>query len=125
MQSSVGVRIVAPALFDEEFNLGSWNSGHVALNDKKAHVLLVTLSKRGKTEEHRYLDHWIAIVSGGVGASVDPVATDPTKLVQHDRYHREALFDENADVLWPRIYRVVGPDPAAELRMALRSQETR
>jgi superfamily II DNA or RNA helicase/SAM-dependent methyltransferase/SOS-response transcriptional repressor LexA len=48
-----------PALFGEEFNPGSWNSGHVALNDKKAHVLLVTLSKRGKAEQHRYLDHWI------------------------------------------------------------------
>ena len=48
-----------PALFDEAFNPGSWNSGHVVLNDKKAQVLLVTLSKRGKAEEHRYLDHWI------------------------------------------------------------------
>lgn len=25
----------------------------------ESHVLLVTLSKRGKAEEHRYLDHWI------------------------------------------------------------------
>lgn len=48
-----------PPLFGETFNPGSWNSGHVTLNDKKAHVLLVTLSKRGKAEEHRYLDHWI------------------------------------------------------------------
>jgi len=48
-----------PALFGEGFNPGSWNSGHVTLNEKKAHVLLVTLSKRGKADEHRYLDHWI------------------------------------------------------------------
>lgn len=48
-----------PPLFGETFNSGSWNSGHIALNDKKAHVLLVTLSKRGKAEGHRYLDHWI------------------------------------------------------------------
>jgi hypothetical protein len=48
-----------PALFGEVFNPGSWNSGHVALNDKKVHILLVTLSKRGKANEHRYLDHWI------------------------------------------------------------------
>lgn len=48
-----------PALFGEVFNPGNWNVGHVALNDKNAHVLLVTLSKRGKAEEHRYLDHWI------------------------------------------------------------------
>ena len=48
-----------PPLFGEAFNPGSWNSGHVALNDKKTHVLLVTLSKRGKADEHRYIDHWI------------------------------------------------------------------
>lgn len=48
-----------PQLFGEAFNPGSWNSGHVTLNDKKAHILLVTLSKRGKAEEHRYVDHWI------------------------------------------------------------------
>lgn len=47
------------ALFGEEFNPGNWNNGHIALNDKKAHVLLVTLNKQGKAEEHKYLDHWI------------------------------------------------------------------
>ena len=31
----------------------------MTLNEKKAHVLLVTLSKRSKAEVHRYLDHWI------------------------------------------------------------------
>ena len=48
-----------PALFGEAFNPGSWNVGHVTLNEKKAHVLLVTLNKQGKAEEHKYLDHWI------------------------------------------------------------------
>lgn len=48
-----------PALFGETFNPGNWHSGHVILNDKKAHVLLVTLNKQGKAEDHRYLDHWI------------------------------------------------------------------
>lgn len=48
-----------PTLFGETFNPGSWNSGHVVLSDKKAHVLLVTLNKQGKAENHRYLDHWI------------------------------------------------------------------
>ena len=48
-----------PALFGESFNPGSWNVGHVVLNDKKAHVLLVTLNKQGKAQEHRYHDHWI------------------------------------------------------------------
>lgn len=48
-----------PALFEETFNPGSWNSGHVVLNDRNAHLLLVTLNKQGKAEDHRYLDHWI------------------------------------------------------------------
>jgi superfamily II DNA or RNA helicase/SAM-dependent methyltransferase/SOS-response transcriptional repressor LexA len=48
-----------PPLFGEAFNPGSWNVGHVTLNDKKVHVLLVTLNKQGKAEEHKYLDHWI------------------------------------------------------------------
>lgn len=48
-----------PALFGEEFNPGNWNVGHVTLNDKQAHVLLVTLNKQGKADEHKYLDHWI------------------------------------------------------------------
>ena len=48
-----------PALFGESFNAGSWNVGHVVLNEKKVHVLLVTLNKQGKAQEHRYHDHWI------------------------------------------------------------------
>jgi len=48
-----------PALFGESFNAGIWNVGHVVLNDKKAHVLLVTLNKQGKAQQHRYHDHWI------------------------------------------------------------------
>jgi SOS-response transcriptional repressor LexA len=48
-----------PALFGESFNPGSWNVGHVVLNDKKVHVLLVTLNKQGKGAAHRYHDHWI------------------------------------------------------------------
>lgn len=48
-----------PTLFGEPFNPGNWNVGHVVLNEKKAHVLLVTLNKQGKAQEHRYHDHWI------------------------------------------------------------------
>lgn len=48
-----------PALFGESFNPGSWNVGHVVLNDKKVHILFVTLSKQGKAAEHKYLDHWV------------------------------------------------------------------
>jgi len=48
-----------PALFGETFNPGNWHAGHIVLGDKNAHVLLVTLNKQGKAEDHRYLDHWI------------------------------------------------------------------
>ncbi|MBK1887307.1 MULTISPECIES: DUF3427 domain-containing protein [unclassified Marinobacter] len=48
-----------PALFGAEFNPGNWQSGHVFLADANAHVLLVTLNKQGKEENHRYVDHWI------------------------------------------------------------------
>ncbi|RAU22708.1 DEAD/DEAH box helicase [Paramagnetospirillum kuznetsovii] len=48
-----------PTLFGEDFNPGNWNVGHVTLRDKRAHVLLITLNKQGKSEDHRYLDHWI------------------------------------------------------------------
>jgi SOS-response transcriptional repressor LexA len=48
-----------PALFKEEFNPGNWNTGHVVLNDQRGHVLLVTLNKQGKSEEHRYHDYWV------------------------------------------------------------------
>lgn len=47
------------ALFGQTFNPGSWNAGHVTVPDRQAHVLLVTLNKQGKAEEHRYADHWI------------------------------------------------------------------
>lgn len=48
-----------PGLFGVEFNPGNWHSGHVALEDKKAHVLLVTINKQGKATEHRYHDYFI------------------------------------------------------------------
>lgn len=48
-----------PGLFGETFNVGSWNVGHVVLHEQRAHVLLVTLNKQGKSTEHRYVDHWV------------------------------------------------------------------
>ena len=48
-----------PALFGEEFNPGNWHSGHIVLPERNAHVLLVTLNKQGKAEDHRYLDRWV------------------------------------------------------------------
>jgi superfamily II DNA or RNA helicase/HKD family nuclease len=49
---------IAP-LFGLAFNPGNWNVGHVVLNELNSHVLLVTLSKRGKSADHQYVDHWI------------------------------------------------------------------
>jgi hypothetical protein len=48
-----------PPLFGETFNPGNWNVGHVVLASKKAHILLVTINKQGKADEHKYMDHWI------------------------------------------------------------------
>jgi superfamily II DNA or RNA helicase/SAM-dependent methyltransferase/SOS-response transcriptional repressor LexA len=48
-----------PELFGETFSPGNWQSGHVFLKDTGAHVLLVTLNKQGKVQQHRYVDHWI------------------------------------------------------------------
>lgn len=62
LQLAVGQRLLReeiPALFGEVFNPGNWNVGHVFLPQAKAHVLLVTLNKQGKADEHRYLDRWI------------------------------------------------------------------
>ena len=46
-------------MFGETLNPGNWNSGHVVLPDRNAHVLLVTLNKQCKSEDHRYLDRWV------------------------------------------------------------------
>ncbi|EKD97853.1 MAG: type III restriction protein res subunit [uncultured bacterium] len=48
-----------PALFGEQFNAEIGTDGHLMLNAKKAHILLITLNKQGKAEEHHYVDHWI------------------------------------------------------------------
>ncbi len=48
-----------PPLFGERFNPGNWNSGHITLDRQNAHILLVTLNKQGKAEDHRYTDYWI------------------------------------------------------------------
>jgi superfamily II DNA or RNA helicase/SAM-dependent methyltransferase/SOS-response transcriptional repressor LexA len=48
-----------PPLFNETFNPGNWNIGHVVLNKQSAHILLVTLNKSGKIQGHRYVDHWL------------------------------------------------------------------
>ncbi len=72
-----------------------------------------------------YLDHWMAINTGGVGSPVDPLASDQARLVQHDRFHRNALFDADSDPYWERVDRWLGIDAAAELRTTLRSQRDR
>lgn len=48
-----------PPLFNEQFNPGNWEQGHVVLNEKNVQVLLVTLNKQGKNSEHQYHDYFI------------------------------------------------------------------
>jgi superfamily II DNA or RNA helicase/HKD family nuclease/SOS-response transcriptional repressor LexA len=48
-----------PPLFNEEFNPGNWQSGHVVLKEKNAQILLVTLNKQGKAEDHQYHDYFM------------------------------------------------------------------
>jgi superfamily II DNA or RNA helicase/HKD family nuclease/SOS-response transcriptional repressor LexA len=48
-----------PPLFNEEFNPGNWQSGHVVLKEKNVQILLVTLNKQGKSEDHQYHDYFI------------------------------------------------------------------
>lgn len=73
----------------------------------------------------RYTERWLSINSGGVGASVDPLARDQARLIQHDRFHRNALFDPDSDPFWERVDRALGLDGAAALRLTLRSQRER
>lgn len=47
-----------PGLFGVQFSPGNWHSGHVRLPAQKAHVLLVTLNKRGQSSDHRYVDRF-------------------------------------------------------------------
>lgn len=72
-----------------------------------------------------YLDRWISLSSGGVYATVDPLASDPARLVQHDRFHRGSLFDAESTPFLQRLDRVLGLNAAAEVRVALRSQHVR
>jgi SOS-response transcriptional repressor LexA len=73
------------ALFGVEFNPGNWNSGHIILNEQKAHILLVTLNKQGKAADHRYLDRWL-----GEGKfqwssqnSTTPLSKRGTEIIEH------------------------------------------
>lgn len=47
-----------PALFGVAYSPGNWHSGHVVLTPQKAHVLLVTINKRGQSSDHRYVDRF-------------------------------------------------------------------
>jgi superfamily II DNA or RNA helicase len=47
-----------PVLFGTEFNPGNWQSGHVNLGAKKAHVLLVTLNNHGRGNNMKFVDYW-------------------------------------------------------------------
>ena len=47
-----------PPLFGLEFNQGLWNSGHVCPKEIDDQILLVTLNKQGKLDEHKYHDYF-------------------------------------------------------------------
>lgn len=74
-----------PGLFGEEFNPGRWNVGHVVLNSQKAHVLLVTISKRGKHADHKYLDYWVDVTTFHWSSQRQTTPRDKRgqELVQH------------------------------------------
>ena len=76
-----------PALFGETFNPGNWNSGHVVLPEQKAHVLLVTLNKQGKAEDHRYLDHWVDdhTFHWQTQNSTTPESKRGLEIIEHER----------------------------------------
>jgi superfamily II DNA or RNA helicase/SAM-dependent methyltransferase len=76
-----------PPLFGETFNPGNWNSGHVVLANQNAHVLLVTLNKQGKAEDHRYLDHWIDdhIFHWQTQNSTTPQSKRGREIIEHER----------------------------------------
>ena len=74
-----------PPLFGEAYNPGNWNVGHVVLAPKKAHILLVTINKQGRADEHKYMDHWI---DDSHFHWQSPNATDPSskrgqELIRH------------------------------------------
>ena len=76
-----------PALFGQQFNPGNWNVGHVVLDDQKAQILLVTLNKQGKAEDHRYLDHWIDEHSfhWQTQNSTKPEGKRGQQIIQHEK----------------------------------------
>jgi superfamily II DNA or RNA helicase/HKD family nuclease/SOS-response transcriptional repressor LexA len=76
-----------PPLFGQTFNPGNWHSGHVVLADQQAQVLLVTLNKQGKAEDHRYLDHWIDehTFHWQTQNSTTPQSKRGREIIEHER----------------------------------------
>jgi SOS-response transcriptional repressor LexA len=76
-----------PPLFGQTFNPGNWHSGQVVLADQQAQVLLVTLNKQGKAEDHRYLDHWIDehTFHWQTQNSTTPQSKRGREIIEHER----------------------------------------
>jgi hypothetical protein len=57
------------------------------LNDQSAHVLLVTLNKQGKSEEHRYHDYWVDETTFHWQSqnSTTPESKRGKELVEHEK----------------------------------------
>ncbi len=76
-----------PSLFGQEYNPGNWNTGHVVLNGHRTHILLVTLNKQGKSEEHRYHDYWVDETTFHWQSqnSTTPESKRGKELIEHQR----------------------------------------
>jgi len=59
----------------------------VVLNDHRTHILLVTLNKQGKSEEHRYHDDWVVETTFHWQSqnSTTPESKRGKELIEHQR----------------------------------------
>ena len=64
-----------------------------------------------------YLDHWFALLDGGLSQAVVDSAAD-TDLEQRDTANRAALFSREVDPVWDQITRLIG-DQAEIIRQQL------
>lgn len=81
------IREDIPPLFGVEFNPGNWNNGHVTIPERSAQVLLVTLNKQGKSDQHRYLDRWIDdhTFQWSSQKSTTPESKRGQEIIEHER----------------------------------------
>lgn len=76
-----------PQLFGEIYSTGNWRSGHVALNEKRAHILLVTLNKQGRLDNQKYHDYFVDenTFHWQSQDSVTPAMKKGRELINHEK----------------------------------------